>query len=65
MDSVFFTRRDMSEQYKITNKLVSSRLWVSPTKDFLPALMKKMCDQYDKNEHSKKFIPVKVMLHVN
>jgi hypothetical protein len=63
LDSVFFTRRDMSDQYTITNRLVSSRLWISPNKtDFLPGLMKKMCDQYDKNEHRKKFIPVKVML---
>ena len=54
----------MSEQYTIANKLVSSRLWISPNKDFLPGLMKKMCDEYDKNEHSKRFIPVKVMLNV-
>lgn len=54
----------MSEQYTITSKLVSSRLWISPNKDFLPGLLKKMCDEYDKNEHGKKFIPVKVMLNL-
>lgn len=60
LDSVLVTRRDMSDQYTIANKLRSSRLWILSTKEFLPGLLKKMWDAYKKSENRKIFIPVKV-----
>lgn len=57
---MFLTRRDMSDQYTIQNKLDSTRLWISNTKDFLPALLKDMCDEYERKEDCCKMVPVKV-----
>ncbi|XP_067020202.1 uncharacterized protein [Acropora muricata] len=60
LNSVFLTRRDMSDQYTIQNKLDSVRLWISNTKDFLPALLKDMCDEYERRVDCRKMIPVKI-----
>lgn len=49
----------MSDTYSIINKLGSSLLWISSTKDFLPAYLKHMCDDYEKDV-GRKLIPVKV-----
>lgn len=57
---MFLTRRDMSDQYTIQNKLDSVRLWISNAKDFLPALLKDMCDEYERRVDCRKMIPVKV-----
>ena len=48
----------MSDTYSIINKLGSSLLWISSTKDFLPAYLKHMCDDYEKDV-GRKLIPVK------
>ena len=61
LDSVYLTRRDMSDQINIINKLGSSKLWIAASKEyFLPSFLKGMCDKYECAPDSKKLIPVKV-----
>jgi len=59
LNSVFLTQQDMSDQYTIQTKLDSIRLWISNTKDFLPPLLKDMCDEYDRRVDPK-MVPPKV-----
>ena len=51
----------MSDQFVIMNKLGSKKLWISSSKEFLPTVLKKMCDDYEKCSDSKKLIPVEVI----
>ena len=49
----------MFDQFSIINKLGTSRLWISTTKDFLPAYLKNTCDEFERNV-GRKLMPVKV-----
>ena len=45
---MFMTQRDMGDKYTIQNKLGSTCLWVSNTKELFPALLKVICTTYEK-----------------
>jgi hypothetical protein len=53
-----------SDQYTIGNKLGLDLLWISSNKDFLPSILKTICDEYEKSPDGRKLIPVKVYIYI-
>ena len=51
----------MSSQQGILNVFSSNKLWTAPSKDqYLPAYLKRICDEYTKSDSAHRVFPVEV-----